>query len=80
MGLCMKCKKMLPPGFVEEEVCIFCKRNTEKIEYSNGKIATKTEIVNEYDIFLKVVKEKNEILKNAVKGDTSGIPDKLILD
>lgn len=80
MAQCQVCRSMFPPGFVEGEKCIFCVRDTDMIKYGDGKSVTKLEIIKEYDIFMKMVKEKNEILKRAVKGDFTGIPDKLILD
>lgn len=78
---CKKCKSFLPPGFVEGDLCVFCVRGNEFIVYDEGKKrATKSELVEEYRVFLRMVKERNEILKNAVKGDLSDIPEKLIVD
>jgi NifB/MoaA-like Fe-S oxidoreductase len=74
---------MLPPNFFEEvgpKICAFCLRDVKEIKYGEHgeKTATKEEIVKEYDIFLKMVFERNKILKDATKGDMSGIPEKLI--
>jgi len=81
MGLCKKCNKMVPPGFIPEgnEICIFCERDVKELPYKN-KMITKDEIVSEYDIFLKIVKEKNDVLRKAVRGDFSEIPEKLLVD
>ena len=81
MSQCQKCKCFLPPGFVPEgsEICVFCERNITAIHYGN-KSASKLELIREYDIFLKMVKEKNAILKKAVKGDFSEVPEKLIIE
>ncbi len=83
MPQCIKCKCCLPPHFVDytedgkERECIFCQRGTNEIRYGDNKekVATKQEIIKEYDVFLKMVKEKNEILLKK-KGN---IPSKIIL-
>jgi len=85
MPQCIECKKFLPPHFVErteddrEHLCIFCKRGTKEIRFgeNNENIATKEETVKEYDLYLKLVKEKNEVLKKTFRGDGE-IPSKLI--
>lgn len=81
MALCDKCKKFLPPGFTHTEnpdtgeplkgnICIFCIRGTDVIKYDGGaKKATKKDIIKEYDIFLKQVKENNQLLKDGAKGE-----------
>jgi hypothetical protein len=80
MGICKKCNCALPPGFIENgTICVFCERDVTTIHYGD-KSASKMELIKEYDIFLKMVKEKNSILKRAVKGDMSGIPEKLIIE
>jgi len=61
-----------------DKLCKFCIDNIKQIEYGNNKIATKEEIIKEYEIFLKMILEKNEIIKNAVKGDFTNIPEKLL--
>jgi len=48
------------------------------LTYPDGEKATRKDIAKEYELFLKMVKEKNSILKDAIKGDASGIPEKLI--
>jgi len=83
MPKCSKCYSILPPQFFDEmpngdKLCKFCIDNIKQIEYGNNKIATKEEIIKEYEIFLKMILEKNEIIKNAVKGDFTNIPEKLL--
>jgi hypothetical protein len=80
MGQCKQCNDFLPPGFIENERCVFCVQDRKIIHYGEGKSVTKDEIIKEYDIFLKMVKEKNEILKNAVRGDASDVPESLLTD
>jgi len=74
---------MLPPPFVDEmsdggKLCKFCKDGVTKLEYGDHKFTTKDELEREYQMFLNQVKEENEILKDAMKGDTSSIPEKLL--
>lgn len=78
---CTVCKQFLPPGFtkVTEDnkaaKCIFCERDTLELKYvdENGKeqIASKFEIIKEYDKFIKQMKDnpqiKELILKDAIK-------------
>jgi len=82
MPKCQKCYAMLAPPFVNEmadggKQCVFCIEGTNTLKYKGG-VVTKEDIVKEYEIFLKVIKERNEILKNAVKGDDAGIPERMI--
>lgn len=76
MGLCVQCKKFLPPGFMREEKdgalrCLFCVRDTKEIRYGDfkEKIAKKDEIVKEYSIFLKKLKGESDVLKKVAKGE-----------
>ena len=68
MPKCDKCGKFLPPGFVEpvpdteDKLCLFCRRDIKQLEHY-GEIVTKEQIIKEYDIALKMIKEENEILK-----------------
>lgn len=83
MGQCVKCRSMLPPQLLTdvsptEKICLFCEVDKNEITYGQGKTAKKEEVIKEYDIFLKMVKEKNQILKDAMRGDTSGIPTKIL--
>ncbi len=84
MPRCNKCNVFLPPGFVGEvvKVCVFCEREIKEITFvSEGKqnTVTKKELEKEYDYFLKKVRDKNEILKNAVQGNMIDVPKKLII-
>ena len=80
MAKCVKCREFLPPGFVENNRCIFCIRESDSIIYEDGnKRVKKSEIVAEYKIFLSTVRDRNEILKGALQGDTSQIPEKLLI-
>lgn len=81
MGKCQKCYAMVPPPFMVEKsdggrICAFCNDGTNNMTYK-GQPVSKTEIIREYEIFMQMVKEKNEILKNAVDGD-GVVPEKLI--
>ncbi len=83
MPKCGRCYSVLPPPFLEDmpdggKQCKFCIDGVDKLEYGKGKFATKDEIIKEYDIFLKIIMDHNEILKNAIKGDISDVPEKLI--
>jgi len=84
MGLCVKCKCFLPPQLMTDvedgqKLCLFCEVDKKEIVYGpERKVAKKEEIIKEYDIFLKIVKEKNQILKDAMKGDTSQVPKSIL--
>lgn len=86
MGQCVKCREFLPPQLLtdvssNEKLCLFCEVDKKEIVYGpERKVAKKEEIIKEYDIFLKIVKEKNNILKDAMKGDTSAIPRSILED
>lgn len=85
MPKCLKCSALLPPQLLNEssKICLFCELDRKVIVYGEPpdvKTKNKDEVIKEYDIFLKMVKEKNEILKNAMKGDTSSIPTKILED
>ena len=82
MPLCQKCNQFLPPGFIHNEnpetgeplkgnLCIFCIKGKTKIPYDNGsKTLVKSELMKEYQIYLKRVKENNQLLKDAAQGKT----------
>jgi hypothetical protein len=77
---CKKCKDFFPPGFVEEDKCLFCIRETNTIVYENGaKKIKKKELIKEYQNFLKEIRDRNDILKKATRGDFSGVSEKLII-
>jgi hypothetical protein len=86
MPKCIRCSCFLPPHFVErtddnkENECIFCRRGTKEIRYgeNNEKVATKEETIKEYDLYLKLVKEQNEVLRKTFRGE-GDIPSNLIL-
>jgi len=83
MPKCAKCGYILPPQFMtkmneKDHLCQFCVEDKLVLTYPDGKKATRSDIAKEYELFLKMVKEKNNILKDAMKGDASGIPEKLI--
>lgn len=83
MGLCIKCRKFLPPQLLTQveggKLCLFCEVGKDEIPVKD-RVVKKTDIILEYDLFMKVVKEKNDILKKAMRGDTSGIPTKILDD
>lgn len=84
MGLCVKCKKFLPPQLMEDveggKLCLFCKSDKDELQLSNGRLAKKEDVIKEYDVFMKMVKEKNDILKKAMHGDVKDIPTKILED
>lgn len=80
MPKCDKCNQFFPPGFVDSvnprtgevqkgNICLFCMDNVTVLKGKNGKQVTKKELIKEYQIFLKKVKENNEILKEGAKGN-----------
>lgn len=82
--MCNKCMGVFPPNFVEpikakEYLCVFCQKGVDQIRYGeeNEKVATRKEIIKEYDIYLKMVKERNDILKKTMKGEVD-VPANLI--
>lgn len=81
MPLCQKCNQFLPPGFIHNEnpktgeplkgnLCIFCIEGKDKLPYDENKQVVKSELMKEYQIFLRRVKENNQILKDVAKGKT----------
>jgi len=82
MPMCNKCMGVFPPNFTnklgeKEYLCVFCQKGTDEISYGDRKKATRKEIIKDYDIYLKMVKEKNELLKQGLRGENV-IPDNLI--
>ena len=80
---CDLCKKFFPPGFVHTEnpktgepnrnngnLCIWCIEGKNTIEFDKGKSVSRNEIEKEYQIFLRRVKDDNQILKDVAKGKT----------
>lgn len=89
MPLCQKCKKFLPPGLVHTEhpksgeplngsICLFCIDNIKSLKTRDDRIVTKNEIEREYDIFLKQIKENNELIKEGAKGKFVKNMDRII--
>jgi len=70
---CSKCAEFLPPGFVTEvegtkdSLCIFCRRDVTTLSHK-GIDVTKSQIVEEYKVAMKMIREKNEIIKKAARG------------
>jgi hypothetical protein len=80
MPCCAKCQTWLPPGFVHDthpisgevllgKLCTFCLEDKKVIPYGEGKQITKKELEKEYKIFMAKIKEKNQLLKDGVKGN-----------
>jgi methionyl-tRNA synthetase len=87
--ICDKCRKIFPPGFVESSdpytgeqfkgnFCIFCARDKDVLEVKGRKI-TKNEILKEYEIFLKKVKENTSLLKDGAHGKPIKEASKIII-
>ena len=81
MPQCQKCNQFLPPGFIHNEnpetgeplkgnLCIFCIKGKDKLPYDGNKQVVKSELMKEYQIFLRRVKDDNQILKDVAKGKT----------
>jgi len=65
MAICEKCKEFYPPDFMEDglpgdKICIFCKRDVTEIT-GRGKTITKKEVVKDYKIFIKKLKETRNV-------------------
>ena len=65
MPQCAKCRDFFPPDFCviaedDDKLCLFCKRDTNEIKYGDAleKTATREEIVADYKILTKMLKEK----------------------
>ena len=72
MPKCVNCGNLLPPDFLEltddglAKKCVFCIRGVNEIEYfseseNRNLTTTKTEIMNEYQEFLKELDEMPSI-------------------
>jgi hypothetical protein len=91
MPKCDKCQRHYPPGFVESQdpytgetfkgnFCIFCAREKDVIISPDGKRKlVKQDVLKEYEIFLKKVKEKNSILLDGAHGKPIKEAGKIIL-
>jgi len=83
MPKCAQCGYILPPQFMtpvsdNDHRCKFCMDDKLTLVDGDGVKSTRKDIADEYIKFLKIIKEKNEILKNAARGDVSEIPTKLL--
>jgi glutaredoxin len=85
MPKCSKCNEFLPPGFVdkvegtEDSLCIFCKRDIKTMTYKGVSVKKET-LIEEYKLALKMIKEKNEIIKNAARGiKPVGLPESVLM-
>lgn len=77
---CDKCKEFFPPGFTvpkekDENLCVFCELDKPSITYKGAEV-TKKEIIEEYKIALKMIREQNEIIK---QGKLEKLPSKIII-
>ncbi len=62
MPQCARCRDFFPPDFCvlaeeDDKLCLFCKRDTKEIKYGDNQIVTREEIIEEYKIFTKMLKE-----------------------
>ena len=72
MPKCQKCFKFLPPQFselipgTEDYQCIFCKDGIDHIMYDDEdgvrRKYTKSDCERDYQKYLKMVKERNDVL------------------
>jgi len=65
---------------MEGEICLFCEVDKDEIIIKGNEVVKKDKVVNDYQIFLKMVKERNEILKNALKGSDIIVPPNIMED
>ena len=72
MGLCGRCHKFIEPNLMFDEddkvqLCVFCKVGKDQVTVElEGKdvIYTKKEAVKNYEVYLKVLRDKPEIKKH----------------
>lgn len=80
MAQCTKCREFFPPGFAKkvgetgDNLCIFCEMDMKEIKFEDG-VVKKIDIVEEYKVAMKMIREKNDIIK---KGKLEQLP-KIIL-
>jgi hypothetical protein len=88
MPKCVKCNAFFPPDFVDEvpkhpedKMCIFCMNNIGEIRYGKNKSlrATRQDIIEEYKKFMRMLREKQDILKDTAHGKSDKIPKKLVI-
>ncbi len=71
MGLCAKCRDFFPPDLMfdveqnGDQLCAFCERDTQEIRYGerNELVITRKEVVEEYKIFMKKLREQRDVAK-----------------
>lgn len=87
MPKCAKCYFWLPPEFLTDvsptdKICVFCEHNLKEIAYGKDKSLkiTKKELAEEYKVFLRMIKDKNDILKKTVRGNDEDVPKKIKLE
>ena len=83
MPKCQKCYGYFPPEFCIDKsdtakVCYFCENNVNTIVYgpNNERKATRQEIIKDYEIAIKMIKDSNEEIKKTLK--TGKFPTKII--
>ena len=83
MPQCAKCRDFFPPEFTvvaeeDDHLCLFCKRDMKEIRYGDNleKVATQKEIVEDYKLFTKMLKEElddpnkyDELMRKFTLGD-----------
>jgi hypothetical protein len=87
MGLCAKCRDFFPPDLMfdveqnGDQLCAFCERDTNEIRYGehNELVITRKEVVEEYKLFMKKLREQKDIAKTIDKKskkemDPTGLP------
>ena len=76
MPVCINCRKMLPPNFMEQKsqedwFCLFCKEGKDSINYTDDdgstKKYTKEECEKEYMIFCKQISEELKVKERFLK-------------
>lgn len=69
MGLCAKCRDFFPPDLMfdteqnGDQLCAFCQRDTNEIRYGehNELVITRKEVVEEYKLFMRKLREQKDI-------------------
>jgi len=87
MGLCAKCRDFFPPDLMfdteqnGDQLCVFCQRDTKEIRYgdNNELVITQKEVVEEYKLFMKKLREQRDIAtaidkKSKKEMDPTGLP------
>lgn len=65
MGLCVKCKNFFHPIWMiemekDDEMCLFCYKDKDKIELENGTIVRKKDCTDEYQKYMKKLVDRNQ--------------------